>query len=215
MLSTVNNLSTQLDHGLATLQLELDSAARTKLIDYLSLLIKWNRIYNLTAVREPGRMVSLHLLDSLVVLAHLPETGNLLDVGTGGGLPGIPLAIARPTLNLTLLDSLQKKTTFVRQAVSELRLENAGVVCERVEQYQPPERFQYIISRAFSALADFALMAEHLLAPGGTLFAMKGLNPHDEIASLPNTFAVTKIIELNVPQVEGGRHLILLKRNSQ
>ncbi|MBL8511910.1 MAG: 16S rRNA (guanine(527)-N(7))-methyltransferase RsmG [Betaproteobacteria bacterium] len=208
-------LTAQLDQGLAALSLDLDQAARDKLISYLGLLVKWNRVYNLTAVRKPEDMIGLHLLDSLAVLPHLPEAGTLLDVGTGGGLPGIPLAIVRPRLNITLLDSLQKKTTFVRQAAGELTLKNANVVCERVEQYRPPEKFQHIISRAFSALADFVQGVEHLLAPDGTLLAMKGLNPHDEIMNLPPTFVVSKTIKLNVPQVDGSRHLIVLKRGLQ
>ncbi len=207
------NLSALLDEGLAQMALALSANQREKIRAYVELLAKWNQTYNLTAVREPERMIGLHILDSLAVLPHIAPAQRILDVGTGGGLPGIPLAIANPDWQITLLDSLQKKTTFVRQAISELALVNATVVCERVEQFSPTEKFDVIISRAFAELADFVKGAAHLLADGGKMLAMKGLHPYDEIARLPTTHRVTQVIELTVPQIEGKRHLVVIEKN--
>lgn len=206
-----SELSTLLIEGLKTSAVWISASQQEKLLQYVALLDKWNKTYNLTAVREPERMIGLHILDSLAVLPFL-DAANVLDVGTGGGLPGIPLAIARPDLSITMLDSLQKKTTFIRQAISELALKNAWVVCERVEQFQAPIKFTMVISRAFAELSDFVKGAAHLVAEDGRMFAMKGVYPHDEIARLPKTHQVERVIELNVPQVEGERHLVVLKK---
>lgn len=205
-------LRAQLDQGLQAMQPDLPEQSRVKLLDYVALLEKWNKVYNLTAVRAAERMVGVHILDSLSVIPHLQATGNLLDVGTGGGLPGIPIAIVRPQLKVTMLDSLQKKTTFIRQCISELKLENASVVCERVEQYAPAEMFDMIISRAFAELVDFVNGAGHLLRPGGRLYAMKGVYPNDEILRLPAAYSVVDIVELIVPQIEGQRHLVVIEK---
>jgi 16S rRNA (guanine527-N7)-methyltransferase len=208
-----------LAQGLIELNITLTLEQQQRILQYVALLNKWNKVYNLTAVREPERMIGLHMLDSLAVVPHIRETQThtqtrtqrVLDVGTGGGLPGIALAIARADIHVTMLDSLQKKTTFVRQAIGELSLTNAAVVCERVEQFTPAEKFDVVISRAFAELSDFVNGAKHLLADDGRMFAMKGVNPVDEIARLPDGFEVEKVIELNVPQVEGKRHLVVIK----
>ena len=204
-----------LESGLTQMRLTLAPAAQTRLLQYLALLDKWNKVYNLTAVREPARMVGLHILDSLSVLPQVRGALNILDVGSGGGLPGIPLAIAlggSSSARITMLDTITKKTTFVRQAISELGLTNADVVTERVEQYQPTQKFDVVISRAFAELKDFVDSAGHLCADGGRMLAMKGVHPFDEIARLPANFAVEEVILLNVPQVDAQRHLVVLKK---
>jgi 16S rRNA (guanine527-N7)-methyltransferase len=206
------DLSVPLSQGIATLRLPITPAQQTLLLRYVALLDKWNKVYNLTAVREPARMIGVHILDSLAVLPHLGSTHNLLDVGTGGGLPGIALAIARPDTHVTMLDSLQKKTTFVRQAIHELGLANAQVVCERVENFRPEQKFDVVISRAFAELADFVNGAAHLLNDNGRILAMKGVHPAAEIQRAPDTHRVENVIELNVPSVDGQRHLVVLKK---
>jgi 16S rRNA (guanine527-N7)-methyltransferase len=203
------SLTRQLDQGLAALDLSLAPAQRDKLIAYVVLLAKWNAVHNLTAVREESKMVSHHVLDSLAVLPYLGE-GNLLDVGSGGGLPGIPLAIARPEMAVTLLDSNQKKSAFLQQAAIELQLPNVTVINQRVEDYAAPALFATIISRAFADLDEFVTAAKHLLAPGGILAAMKGLHPHEEIAQLSSGFHVKFTHRLNVPGVGAERHLLLI-----
>ncbi len=201
-----------LDEGLAAQRIDLDEAQRAQLLNYVALLNKWNKVYNLTAVREPERMIGLHILDSLSVLAHFGAPAAMIDVGTGGGLPGIPLAVARPDLQVTMLDTIAKKTTFVRQAIGELGLVNANVVTERVEKYLPDAKFECVISRAFSELKEFVDGAGHLCADGGRMLAMKGVYPHDEIARLPAGFAVEEIISLDVPTVDGQRHLVVVRK---
>lgn len=174
---------------------------------YVSLLARWNRAFNLTAVREPDEMVSRHILDSAVIA---PFTGNgpLLDVGSGAGLPGLVLAALRPGLSVTLLDSNGKKTRFCRQAAAELGLGNVEVVQSRVEDYRPPEGFATVVSRAFAALADFVEGAGHLAAPGGKLLAMKGAYPHDELSALPEGARVIAVHPLQVPGLDAQRHLV-------
>ena len=197
--------------GLSAMGLALPDATSLKLAAYLELIAKWNRVHNLTAVREPAQMVVLHLLDSLSVLPHVEAAGSLLDVGTGAGLPGIPISIARPQLEVTLLDSSHKKSAFLTQAKTELGLANASVMCERVEQWKPGRTFDVVVSRAFSDLADFVLQARHLVAPGGYLLAMKGVHPFDEIAKVPASHRVESVIELAVPHLDAKRHLVLLR----
>ena len=208
----IDVLAERLAHGAAALGLVLSSAQRDALLAYLTLIDKWNRVHNLTAVREPARMLALHLLDCLAVVPHLDNGAKrLLDVGTGGGLPGICIAIARPDLTVTMLDAVQKKTAFVRQAIGELGLANADVVTARVESYRPEVPFDIVISRAFADLADFASGAGHLLATGGRLLAMKGVDPVDEIARLDGAWQ-TRRIALAVPQLDAQRQLIVLTR---
>jgi 16S rRNA (guanine527-N7)-methyltransferase len=204
------NQANQLQQGLAALRLDLAPSTQEKLLAYTALLYKWNKTYNLTALREPALAVSHHLLDSLAVLPHI-EAGNLLDVGSGGGLPGVPLAIARPDLRVTLLDSNSKKTAFLLQASIELDLPNIAVHCGRVEQYRPAEPFAAITSRAFSELADFVELSKHLLQTSGTWLAMKGVWPQEEIARLPNDVLVKAVHRLVVPGVDGERHLVVMR----
>jgi 16S rRNA (guanine527-N7)-methyltransferase len=215
------SLHAALAAGLGQMQAALSETQQNQLLDYVALLDKWNKTYNLTAVREPERMVPLHILDSLAVLPHLAAAKSLIDVGTGAGLPGIPLAVARPDIAVTLLDTIAKKTTFVRQAIGELGLRNAVAANGRVENFQS-SGFEIVISRAFAELRDFVEGAGHLVAPGGRLLAMKGVYPHDEIARLPdgpdgpngpNAFTVSAVIPLTVPAVEGQRHLVVIQKN--
>lgn len=205
------NQAVQLEQGLAALGLALPAERQQKLLAYLALLQKWNKTYSLTALREPEKAVSHHLLDSLAVRPYV-RGASLLDVGSGGGMPGIPLAIVCPELRVTLLDSNSKKTAFLQQAAIELGLPNIAVHCGRVEQYQPPEKFAAIISRAFSELADFVALSRHLLGADGCWLAMKGLWPHEEIARLPADIAVAEVHRLLVPGVEAERHLVVLRQ---
>lgn len=195
-------------------QIEKDSFswALEKLDRYLALLAKWNRTYNLTAIREPARMVTHHLLDALAVLPHLPQGRGLrlLDVGSGGGVPGVPLAIARPDWAVVMVDSNQKKGTFMRQAVIELGLANVEVVTARVEDYAPSARFDIVISRAFADLATFVQGAARHLGPGGRLYAMKGLYPETEVAGLPAGYVVEAAHVLAVPGLDAERHLVVV-----
>jgi 16S rRNA (guanine527-N7)-methyltransferase len=190
----------------------LDRIARNKLGAFLRLLGKWNRTYNLTAIREPERMVTHHVLDALSVLPHLPSRARVrvLDVGSGPGVPGIPLALARPDWQFVLIDSSQKKTAFLQQAVIELGLANVEVVHERSEDYTPSAPFDAIISRAFADLADFVTAAARHLAPEGRLYAMKGEFPADEIARLPAGYRVVATPGLEVPGLGAARHLVVI-----
>ena len=205
---------TTLADGLARLQLELPPETQQKLLDYVALVQKWNKVYNLTAVRETDKILTHHLLDSLAVVPHVANATTILDVGSGAGLPGIPLALALPQAQLTLLDSNQKKTAFLHQALIELQLRNAGVVCERAEKYQSNQLFSVVVSRAFSDLAAFVAQAGRLVAPGGTLLAMKGVHPADEIAQLTggeSEFTLSGVTSLSVPGLDAERHLVFLK----
>ena len=206
----------QLEAGLAELGIDLAGAAQQKLLAYVALLYKWNRTYSLTALREQEQAVSLHLLDSLAVLPHLAALGahTLLDVGSGGGMPGIPLAIALPELRVTLLDSNSKKAAFLQQAAIELKLANVAVHCGRVEQYHPQQGFAAVTSRAFAELADFVELTRHLLADDGRWLALKGVWPHDEIARLPSSAVVDAVHRLVVPGVGGERHLVVMQSRS-
>lgn len=211
-----DKLFEHLHQGIARLNLDLPAGSEGKLHAYLALLAKWNRTYNLTAVRAEGAMVNQHLLDSLVVLPHLKvdsvEVNSLADVGSGGGLPGIPLAIARSQLAVALIESSHKKASFLQQVKIELGLENVSVHCARVEDMPSNTLFEVVISRAFSSLAEFVRLSAQLLAPGGRLLAMKGVHPHQEIAQLPNGWRVTRSIPLAVPGLEAKRHLIVIER---
>jgi len=197
--------------GLAALGLELPDAAQEKLLAFRDLLLKWNKTYNLTALRDPQQAIAHHLLDSLAILPHLGD-GALLDVGSGGGLPGIPLAIARPGLPVTVVDTVQKKASFLQQAAIELGLKNVTVHHARVEEMHG--QFAQISSRAFAELALFVDLTRHLLAPGGRWLAMKGLRPDAEIAGLTTDIAVEAVVPLAVPGLDAERHLIILKAGS-
>ena len=202
----------QLARGLAALGLDLPPSAQEKLLAFAALLGKWNKVYNLTALRDETQVISHHLLDSLAVLPHLGNAKRLADIGSGGGLPGIPLAIARPALQVALVESNQKKSAFQQQAKIELGLANVSVHCERVEAWQPEEKCDVVISRAFSDLAEFVKLTGHLLAEGGVLLAMKGVHPYEEIAQLPAGWRIAGVTPLQVPGVEGARHLVRVER---
>jgi 16S rRNA (guanine527-N7)-methyltransferase len=204
-------LGGRLEKGVAELGLALDRDGRDKLLRYLALLDKWNQVYNLTAIRGREKMVSGHLLDCLAVIPFVTGT-RVLDVGSGAGFPGIPVAVARPDIQVALLDSNHKKAAFLRQAVAELQLKNVSVVCERVEAWQPPEKFDCIISRAFAEIAEFIALTKHLLAPSGVLAAMKGIYPFEEIERLPPDFRLRQVHAFAVPGLEAERHLILVER---
>jgi len=198
-----------LDRGLGELALELPAGARERLLDYMALLVKWNRTYNLTAIRDPLAMVGHHLLDSLAVLPHLPlaANGRMADAGSGAGLPGIPLAIARPHWRVTLAEASQKKAAFLRQAAIELHLSNLEVHEGRVEAWRPQPLFEVVISRAFAALAEFVAACRHLLAPAGALAAMTG--------AAPTTLSKEcRLIPLRVPLLDAQRHLVLCPASS-
>jgi 16S rRNA (guanine527-N7)-methyltransferase len=204
-------LEDMLHAGVTALNLNLSAEQEQKLLAYVALLDKWNKVYNLTAVREPEAMITQHLLDSLAVLPQLGAAKTLVDVGAGAGLPGIPLAIARPDLQVTLSDSNHKKTAFMQQACVELGLSNATVVCERVERVQLAQKADAVISRAFSDLKEFARLASHLLVPGGRLLAMKGVYPHEELAQLPANIKAERVIPLTVPGLDANRHLVVME----
>lgn len=204
-------LATDLSGGITQLGLGVAAEEQQKLLDYLALLHKWNKVYNLTAIREPEQMVSNHLLDSLAVLPHLwPK--RWLDVGCGAGLPGVVLAIVRPEWSFTLLDSNSKKTSFVQQACIELGLRNVEVRCGRIEEWQDAEKFDGIISRAFAETAEFVASTRHLLAKDGRWAAMKGI-PEQELTRLPEGVRVEQIIPLQVPKLEVARCLVVLREN--
>ena len=204
------SLASELQQGITALRLKLSPQDLQRLLDYLALLRKWNKVYNLTALREPQKMVSHHLLDCLAVVPHI-EAHRILDVGSGAGLPGIPLAIARDDWHLTLLDSSHKKAVFLKQAAIELKLSNVTVCCERVEAWLPEQKFELIISRAFSDLAEFVTLSKHLLHEGGSFAAMKGVYPHEEIAQLPDGYRLERVIPLKIPGFKAQRHLVMVK----
>lgn len=197
--------------GLATLGLAVPDGAQEKLLAYIALLAKWNKTYNLTAIREPEKMLSHHLLDSLAVLPHLPA-GTLADVGSGGGVPGIPLAIADPGRSVTLNDANQKKSAFLQQAVIELKLTNAQVHAGRVQDWKPAQRFACVITRGFAELAEFISACRHLVAPGGVLAAMKGGFPQSELGRASAAADCHDVRQLQVPLLGGAeRHLVLCR----
>jgi 16S rRNA (guanine527-N7)-methyltransferase len=204
-------LEADIESGASSMGLELNEEQRARLAAHLRLVEKWNRVHNLTAVRETDQMVVLHVLDSLSLIPHLGAAKTLLDVGSGPGFPGIPVALARPDLTVTLLDSSSKKCTFLEQARTELGLANVRVVCERVEQWKPAEKFDAVVSRAFAELSDFVTQARHLVQSGGRLFAMKGVYPFEEIARVPQSHRVASVVELAVPTLDAKRHLVLLE----
>ena len=199
-----------LNTGLGELELALPESARGQLIDYLELLAKWNKVFNLTAIREPLQMVSAHLLDSLAVLRELPP-GRLADIGSGAGLPGIPIAIAEPDRPIFLVEANQKKGAFLRQAVIELGLRNSAVHIGRAETWRPVERFAVVISRAFAELVDFIGSCRHLVAHGGALVAMKGGYPASELAHAIDGCDCNDVRRLDVPLLDGQRHLVFCR----
>ncbi len=201
-------LAQQLARGIEALRLTLSPAQCTKLLDYVQLLVKWNQVYNLTAIRNPRDMVTRHLLDSLAVMPFI-KGPRVLDVGTGAGLPGIPLAIALPEMEFALLDSVAKKTRFVVQAGSELGLSNVEVKTQRVENYDSLGLFDTVISRAFSSIAEFVTVAGPWCRhSGGVLLAMKGRYPQEELSALPPGYSLKDITRLAVPGLDEERHVV-------
>ncbi len=195
-----------LAQGIASMGLAVSDEAQQKLLAYLSLLQKWNKVYNLTAVRDPLEMVTLHLLDSLSVLPFV-NSKNILDVGSGGGLPGIVLAICKPELEVTTIDTVQKKVIFMRQVKGELGLDNLTPVHARVENFKPDAPFEAVISRAFSEISLFLQLTKHVIAENGHWLAMKGVMPTDELAGLP--LAPAQVIALKVAGLDAERHLLI------
>lgn len=193
--------------GLQVNELQLDA-----LLHYQEMMVKWNKVYNLTAITDPHLMVTHHLLDSLAVLPYL-QGERIIDVGCGGGLPGIVLAIASPEREFVLLDSNNKKTRFVTQAMIELKLNNVKVQNSRVEQYQPTQLFSTVISRAFASLSDMLAWCAHLRAEEGVFLAMKGVRPDDELAQVSDDFHVIKQCQLTVPGLDAERHVVLIDTN--
>ncbi|SDT12545.1 16S rRNA m(7)G-527 methyltransferase [Halopseudomonas xinjiangensis] len=201
----------QLRSGAEQLGIDLSAEQSDQLLAYLGLLQKWNKAYNLTAVRDPDEMVSRHLLDSLSVMPFV-QGDRCLDVGSGGGMPGVILAIMAPQRALTLLDSNGKKTRFLTQVRVELGLDNLAVVHDRVEAHQPEQPYDVIVSRAFSSLEDFTRLTRHLGTDDTSWLAMKGLYPQEELNALPVDFRVAESAQLSVPGCQGTRHLLILRR---
>lgn len=199
-----------LRRGLDELALSLSPLAQEKLLAYVALLAKWNKTYNLTAIREPLQMISHHVLDALAVLPHLPA-GNLADIGSGAGLPGIPLAIAEPERRVTLNDANQKKAAFLRQATIELKLANTDVHESRAQDWRPSPPFACVITRAFAELGEFVAACRHLVVREGVLAAMKGAYPHAELERLPAGFDCRDVRRLRVPLLDAERHLVLCR----
>lgn len=201
-----------LTEGITALQLDLNEKQIEQLLDYLALLFKWNTVYNLTSVRDPMQMVTLHLLDSLAAVPAFSGAKSVLDVGAGGGLPGIVLAIARPDMKVALIDTVHKKTAFLTQVKAELGLSNVTVHTARVEALQVPHKFDVITSRAFADLSDFVNWSGHLLDEGGQFIALKGVAPAEEQERLPDPWKVSELQPLQVPGLQAERHLVFIKK---
>lgn len=203
-------LDRKLQRGLSALAIELDVDTRRKLLQFLELLARWNKAYNLTAVRDIDEMLPRHLLDSLSVLSYL-RGSRVVDVGTGAGLPGIPLALARPEIEFVLLDRNNKKIRFVTQAIHDLRIANAVAVHSTAEDYRPPNRFDTLIARAVAAIPDMLKSCRHLCAPGSRVLAMKGVLPYEELTAVDDSFRVSETVRLTVPGLDAERHVVILE----
>jgi 16S rRNA (guanine527-N7)-methyltransferase len=200
-----------LRNGLEAMAIEANEKQMNLLLDYLAMLERWNKAYNLTAIREPLEMINLHLLDSLSVHHHLNDARDIIDVGTGPGLPGIPLAIMNPGKKFTLLDSNGKKTRFLFQVINDLTLGNATEVNQIVELYRPNQVFDTIVTRAFSSIPEMLENCSHLASDQSCFMAMKGKNPESELSLVKKGYMVSDLCRLEVPGVEGERHLIKIK----
>src|SRR5476649_97740 len=201
-----------LHEGIAALNLNLSAEQSEKLLDYLALLAKWNSVYHLTSVRDPMQMLTLHVLDSLAAIPAFADAQNVLDVGAGGGLPGMVLAISRPDMKVSMIDTVHKKTAFLNQVKAELELSNVTVYTKRVEQLEVKTKFDVITSRAFADLSDFVNWSGHLLAEGGRFIALKGVAPADERERLPEPWKVQQLQPLEVPGLGAERHLVFISR---
>ncbi|MGI4982729.1 MAG: 16S rRNA (guanine(527)-N(7))-methyltransferase RsmG [Janthinobacterium lividum] len=195
------------------LDVALDTVQARRLVDYLGMLNKWNGVYNLTAIRDPEQMRVQHVVDSLAILPQLDGRGvrSVIDVGTGGGLPGVVLAIMRPQWRVMLNDIVHKKTAFLTQAKGALRLDNVAVHTGRVEALRDPEGYDAVVSRAFADLAEFVALGRHLVSSNGAIFAMKGQRPDEEIARLPEGTRVETLVALRVPRLDAARHLVVVQ----
>ncbi|MFC0167644.1 16S rRNA (guanine(527)-N(7))-methyltransferase RsmG [Pseudoduganella danionis] len=200
-----------LQQGITALELNLNEAQVAKLLDYLALLNKWNSVYNLTSVRDPMQMVTLHVLDSLAAVPAFAGAQNVLDVGAGGGLPGMVLAISRPDMKVAMIDTVHKKTAFLNQVKAELELSNVTVYTKQVQQLEVKTKFDVITSRAFADLSDFVNWSGHLLQEGGQFIALKGTAPEDERERLPAPWKVQKLQPLAVPGLDAERHLVFIQ----
>jgi len=207
-------LSAVLGEGIAAMRLDVSPAQQDKLMNYLALMFKWNAVYNLTSLRDPMQMVTHHLLDSLAAVPAFAAAQNVLDVGSGGGLPGIVLAIVRPDMKVSMIDTVHKKTAFLTQVKAELGLANVTVYTARVEQLQVSDKFDVITSRAFADLSDFVNWSSHLLADGGRYIALKGVAPKDEQERLPAEWKVAGLEPLQVPRLGAERHLVFIERST-
>ena len=207
-------LSAVLEEGIAAMRLDVSPTQQDKLMNYLALMFKWNAVYNLTSLRDPMQMVTHHLLDSLAAVPAFAGAQNVLDVGSGGGLPGIVLAIVRPDMKVSMIDTVHKKTAFLTQVKAELGLANVTVYTARVEQLQVSDKFDVITSRAFADLSDFVNWSSHLLADGGRYIALKGVAPRDEQERLPAEWKVDKVEPLDVPRLGAERHLVFIERST-
>ncbi|WP_374583103.1 16S rRNA (guanine(527)-N(7))-methyltransferase RsmG [Pseudoduganella sp.] len=205
-------LALVLKNGVEQLDLGLSEAQQEKLLDYLALLNKWNKVYNLTAVRDPMEMMTLHVLDSLAAVPAFKGAQNVLDVGAGGGLPGMVLAIARPDMKVSMIDIVHKKTAFLNQVKAELELGNVTVYTKKVQELQVKTLYDVITSRAFADLSDFVNWSGHLLAEGGQFIALKGTAPAEERERLPDPWKVNELQPLNVPGLDAQRHLVFIGR---
>lgn len=208
-------LSKALADGIKALSLDLDEKQHEQLLDYLALLFKWNSVYNLTSVRDPLQMATLHLLDSLAAVPGFAGAVNVLDVGAGGGLPGIVLAIARPEMKVSLIDTVHKKTAFLKQVKAELELANVTVYTAKVQELQVEQKFDVITSRAFADLSDFVNWSGQLLAEGGKFIALKGVAPPEERENLPAPWKVSDLQPLQVPGLNAERHLVFITKFQQ
>ena len=197
----------QLAASLCKLSPELAASVQAKALDYLTLLQKWNQVYNLTGVRDAREMVTRHLVDSFAIIPFVAGP-RVLDIGTGAGLPGIPLALALPDMEFVLLDSSSKKVQFVRHAVTALALDNVTVVCQRAQEYAPALHFDTVVTRALASIKDVLTMAQPLCAPGGRILLMKGAFPTEELAEMPGGYEIVQVVPLRVPGLRARRHLV-------
>ena len=202
-------LHARLASGLTQLGVSVPDSDRQRFIAYVHLLAKWNKAYNLTAVRDPDEMITRHVLDSLTLLPYL-HGKRLLDIGSGAGLPGIPLAIARPDSSFTLIDANAKKTRFIVQTIGELGLKNVEAVQARVENYRPVQKFDTLMSRAFASIADMLANTQHLCAADGRFLAMKGVYPQEELAGIAADYTVQEVVALQVPGLDAARHVVII-----
>lgn len=207
-------LAQVLADGIKDMHLDVSAAQQDKLLDYLALMNKWNSVYNLTSLRDPMQMVTHHLLDSLAAVPAFTEARNVLDVGAGGGLPGVVLAICRPDMKLSMIDTVHKKTAFLKQVKAELELANVTVHTMKVQELDVSDKFDVITSRAFADLTDFLNWSGHLLAEGGKFIALKGTAPAEEHERIPAEWKISGLQPLQVPRLGAERHLIFVERSA-